>query len=740
MPEVVEANCPHCKKLVRIPIEWIHQPMRCKHCRQMFQARQPPGDKASKPAPPPRTPVPPQVLRGIPISPGQVPPGQPPVSRPKPAPASIPSGRGWWRGAIVAAGVLLAAIVLVVFFWDQITGLGSSTPRSDKEQVALDHQNPADGMAANKSAPTPATVAASAEQPRKTPSPKTNSVSSRRESPKGDSPKEPVLPKEEAPRKGEGEKAEPPNKPMNSAAAGPFPRRALAISASNYLLANPLNYGDARAKGFPGSSVRMVLNEFGNYIMQFPNTQLFELSDGAPRDAHPPLKTVMETAIVDFLNSARAQDRVVLLFAGHATEIEKEAYLVPFEAPVRDADPKELISLSWLYDRLKECQARQKVLILDVCRFDPARGEQRPGSGPMGEVLDARLQQPPPGVQVWSSCVKGQQAYEFERGSVFLQALCAAMQEPLPNPQGPGDALPLDVLVPRVNRYLEKLLQMHKLTQTSRLAGAEADSGASYDPHMPLAAVVRIKPAPVPMGDMASPETLQSIVEELRLVPPVHSINDAANDISVEALPRFPAKALEPYQADYASLAEIEKNPAKYPLRVAVLKAARVLRDDIDKFRMKEVFNGRNNAQVKQQVAREQVDPGKSILALKEALDELKNAGETRKQEKSKRWQANYDYVLARLESRLVYVYEYSYVLALIRSDSLPPLENGATGYRLGAKKKVSIPESEVKAWVKEIDRTWQRLAKDNPNTPWAVVANRERLTVLGLEWRPTRQ
>ena len=116
---------------------------------------------------------------------------------------------------------------------------------------------------------------------------------------------------------------------------------------------------------------------------------------------------------------------MVIVFAGHAIEIGKEAYLVPLDGTVKDADPKELISLSWLYNRLKECRARQKVLILDVCRYDPARGEQRPGSGPMGEVLDARLQQPPPGVQVWSSCLRGQQAYEFERGSVFLQALCS---------------------------------------------------------------------------------------------------------------------------------------------------------------------------------------------------------------------------------------------------------------------------------------------------------------------------
>jgi hypothetical protein len=430
----------------------------------------------------------------------------------------------------------------------------------------------------------------------------------------------------------------------------------------------------------------------------------------------------------------------VLLFAGHAIEIEKEAYLVPLDATIKDGDPKDLLALSWLYDVLKTCKARQKVLILDVCRFDPARGEQRPGSGAMGEVLDARLAQPPAGVQVWSSCVKGQQAYEFERGSVFLQALCGAMQESLPTMADPNDSLPLDALVPRVNRTMEKVLAMHKLTQTSRLAGVELKNGAPYDPGEPRAPVVLIKPPPMPVGGLAGPEVVRSIVEELRLVPPVRSANDPTSDISPEALPPFPAKALEPYLADYISVDAIERNPAKYPLRVAVLKAAQILRENIDKVRMKEVFPGNNNAQVKQQVLREQVDPGKNILVLKEALEDLKKAGEERKKEKSKRWQANYDYVLARLESRLVYVYEYSYVLAQIRSDSLPPLENGATGYRLGAKKKVGIPEPEVKDWVKEIDRTWQRLAREHANTPWAIVANRERMTVLGLEWRPTRQ
>src|SRR5262249_42011659 len=135
---------------------------------------------------------------------------------------------------------------------------------------------------------------------------------------------------------------------------------------------------------------------------------------------------------------------------------------------------------------------------------------------------------------------------------------------------------------------------------TSRLAGTELPGGAPYDPSAPLAALIRIKPPIGPMGEAASPDLVRGIVDELRLVPPVHATNDPANDIGSEAVLPFPAKALEAYHPDYASVGEIENNPSKYPLRVAVLKAAQVLRDNVHKFRMKEIFNGRTTAQVKQ--------------------------------------------------------------------------------------------------------------------------------------------
>src|SRR5262245_59801175 len=132
MSQVVQAKCPHCKRLLRIPVEWVSQPMRCKHCRQVFQARQqPPAGPAPKPvsvtparpavpvaapyAPPPAKPVPvPVIVNGSTAPPHATPTGTPPPPRPR---------RHWWKGLVLALSVLAAAGVLAVALGPQIAGL-----------------------------------------------------------------------------------------------------------------------------------------------------------------------------------------------------------------------------------------------------------------------------------------------------------------------------------------------------------------------------------------------------------------------------------------------------------------------------------------------------------------------------------------------------------------------------------------------------------------------------------------
>src|SRR5262249_3782722 len=147
-------------------------------------------------------------------------------------------------------------------------------------------------------------------------------------------------------------------------------------------------------------------------------------------------------------------------------------FLVPVEGERENKG--SLIPLQWLYDRLAACKARQKVLILDVCRFNPARGLERPGSGPMtveegkpegamGPKLDAMLREPPDGVQVWSACIAEQHSLEFDDGNLnngaFLEVLSDVASRGVEGViQKENDLIPVEKLVDKVNEKMKALI------------------------------------------------------------------------------------------------------------------------------------------------------------------------------------------------------------------------------------------------------------------------------------------
>lgn len=519
-----------------------------------------------------------------------------------------------------------------------------------------------------------------------------------------------------------------PTRPRDVPSSADFPRRILAISVNNYLYANPINYG---GQGWTRDGrTHVIVDSLARYLHVHPN-QTVLLSDGAP-SARPPLKSVIENTVQDFLDTSRAQDRIVLLFVGHAIEIEDQPYLVPLEGELEDKE--QLIPLAWLYDRLARCKARQKVLMLDVCRFDPTRGQERPDSGPMGEKLDAALKAPPAGVQVLSTCVAGQYSYEFDNGvimgGVALHQIPRLTLMGRPE-QRPEDALPLARLVEALGNLTRADVKVYqKAEQTVRLTGQEPGTGAAYDPKEPMPPTLVVKVPPLLEGGTASEAEVKSILDQLDVPPPKKSREDAVR-LRIESTPRFSAKALAPYRPDMDT-----------PLKQAVLKAVAVLRDPKVSRAFPDEFpvpNG-DEARFKQQIIDIQKSPdgpGRAQLVLSEALDHLTEAGKLRDEDASKRWQANYDYILARLLARIAYVHEHNYMLGQMRKE-LPPRDPTVhKGWRLASQEKLQSGK-DARDLAKRAQDLLKRLAEEHPGTPWALLGKRERVTTLGLRWEPT--
>jgi sulfatase modifying factor 1 len=127
------------------------------------------------------------------------------------------------------------------------------------------------------------------------------------------------------------------------------------------------------------------------------------------------------------LDIVEPQDTMLIAFAGHGVQFKGEAehYFCPRDANLTDR--KTLISLTELYDRLKACPSRQKLLLVDACRNDPASDLARTSGAPeLESVTQPQITPPPEGVVALFSCAEGQQAFEhpdLKHGVFFYHVL-----------------------------------------------------------------------------------------------------------------------------------------------------------------------------------------------------------------------------------------------------------------------------------------------------------------------------
>jgi hypothetical protein len=511
-----------------------------------------------------------------------------------------------------------------------------------------------------------------------------------------------------------------------------FPRRLLFVQIADYLVLNPLTHA---APGGPdrtrAAAVRLAAD------LRVPNTkdndQVFVLSDALALDPHPPTRDVLAKALNDFCATTRAQDRAVIYFGAHAIEKDGKAFIVPIYG---DTDAATAWPVAEVYAKLKELKAAQKVVIWDVCRTNPERVRGRREPGPMTPALFKALTAAPEGVQVLVSCSPGQHALEnliprgpagaVPPGSIYLSALTqAATIDGAENPKAaPGDAIPVDAL----HRAAQKQLALLVKGQTPALAGKPVPQPAEFDPK---------QAPPKRFGFPALPKGLPSaevkaLFDELALPPIIEGDG---------ALVRYPfaEDALKEYAAD-VSLDDIFRNADKYPLRIATLRALQTVRNTW-RFNTREQFAVVTipvpvNDRTKRAVTVAQEAVAHALIELDLELERLAAVAGKRDKE-TKRWQAHYDYALAELRLRAVLLNESNRALGNVKTEALPDLPRGGTGWRLAPGTKVE-GRKDVQALYKAADDGFASVIATYPGTPWELLAKRSRATLPGARWEPS--
>jgi len=520
--------------------------------------------------------------------------------------------------------------------------------------------------------------------------------------------------------------------PSTPSFTGNFPRRLMAVVPVNYAFATPISYG-----GNGPRNLNAVVQQFADLLRISPE-QTVLLSDRAPL-AKPPIKDVIVSNVQNFLASARPDDRIVLMFVGHGVEVGDKPYVMPLEG--EKDNPANLIPLEWFMQALEKCPARQKVFVVDVCRFDPIRGEERGKVDKMGEKFDAMLKTPPPGVQVLTACVAGQHSFEvpptgtldgqFEGGIMLSQVpdvrQKGGLKGVIQRPEDPIPVAPLaNALAARTGAMARIFL---KSEQTVRVTGAEAESKLVYDPKLAPPAKFELKLTGIFEKGVASKTDIEALFRDINGIPPVKR-SDGANVVNFDSLPPFPLDKVAAY-ADDGGMS---------PLREKVREAVQLLKENNQQFQ--EVFvrnfnpdNAQQSGNFKNQVAAIQMNAGLVQFKLDTVLEELDGMQDQRAKE-PKRWQANYDYVRARLSAKIAYVYEYNAKLGDMRKEypTMDPMIH--KGWQLASKEKIS--DRDADKYAKRSKQYLEQLAKENAGTPWELFAKRDRITALGLDWQPS--
>jgi hypothetical protein len=145
--------------------------------------------------------------------------------------------------------------------------------------------------------------------------------------------------------------------------------------------------------------------------------------------------------------------------------------------------------------------------------------------------------------------------------------------------------------------------------------------------------------------------------------------------------------------------------------------------------------------QDKEGLAKSLVTQYQKTLALQttdlvDQLEELEAVKNERASE-CKRWQANFDYVRARLAAEIADYYEYNYMLGKMRK-TFPPVHVDPRihqGWQMVASD--SCHDGTAELYAKRVGAYLDQLAKENLGTPWEFIARAERQHRLGLQWVP---
>jgi len=197
--------------------------------------------------------------------------------------------------------------------------------------------------------------------------------------------------------------------------------------------------------------------------------------------------------------------------------------------------------------------------------------------------------------------------------------------------------------------------------------------------------------------------------------------------------PQFDPAGMREYRPDWVSRARYHQAVGRSPLRSAVLAAARITRRNLPG-QPAMTFPAAGTEAFKEAMTRNQAIVAQVAYTVDEALGPILAASEHRDTETSRRWQAHYDLIKARLLAVKVRCFEYNWANAQMKTEPREFENERSNAWRLVPDSEIHYSASARKAG-EEAEHLLKKVLQDHPGTPWALLAQRELRAPFGFKW-----
>lgn len=196
----------------------------------------------------------------------------------------------------------------------------------------------------------------------------------------------------------------------------------------------------------------------------------------------------------------------------------------------------------------------------------------------------------------------------------------------------------------------------------------------------------------------------------------------------------FDPVAMREYKPDWLSPPKYMAEVQNHPIRQAVIAAAEITQQNNLPGMPSLVFPPVDGPEFKDAMEQNQALAARTAYTVDAALEPINAVVKERSREASRRWQAHYDLIRGRLLAVKVRCYEYNWACAKMKKDAPKFTKPDSNAWRLVPDTEIHFSDKAAAAGKQAFDLL-KKVVAEHPNTPWALLAQRELKDPLGFKW-----